>query len=158
MKINFENINEILKKINKSNFINELNKGRFGAKIIREIQLNNDIHIRTLLSWIFFVDNALKFIKNANNYFESIILTEFIDNNFLFKMKKNQNTKSIGFLFGLFEKNKNQCYVTEYSIHQTSLEQIFNMFEEKQKKAKFNELDEKQEIIIDKNVYENLVS
>ena len=156
MKINFQNISEVLKKINKSNFINELNKGRFGSKIMREIKINNDISIRTLISWTFFVENALKFIKKAENYFENIILTEFIDNNFLFKMKKNQDTKSIGFFFGLFESNKSDCYVTEYSIRPTSLEQIFNMFEDKQRKANNNE-EEKEEIIIDNNVYNALL-
>ena len=127
-------------------------------KPLSEEKFNNDIPIRTLLSWIFFVENALKFIKKAENYFENIILTEFIDNNFLFKMKKNQDTKSIGFFFGLFESNKNECYVTEYSIRQTSLEQIFNMFEEKKRKE-YNRINEekKEEIIIDKSVYNALL-
>ena len=158
LKINFQNINQVLQNIDKANFINELSKGRFGSKIMREIQINNDIPIRTLLSWIFFVENAIKFIKKAENYFENIILTEFIDNNFLFKMKKNQDTKSIGFFFGLFESNKNECYVTEYSIRQTSLEQIFNMFEEKKRKE-YNKINEekKEEIIIDKSVYNALL-
>ena len=158
LKINFQNINQVLQNIDKANFINELSKGRFGSKIMREIQINNDIPIRTLLSWIFFVENAIKFIKKAENYFENIILTEFIDNNFLFKMKKNQDTKSIGFFFGLFESNKNECYVTEYSIRQTSLEQIFNMFEEKKRKE-YNRINEekKEEIIIDKSVYNALL-
>ena len=125
---------------------------------MREIQINNDIPIRTLLSWIFFVENAIKFIKKAENYFENIILTEFIDNNFLFKMKKNQDTKSIGFFFGLFESNKNECYVTEYSIRQTSLEQIFNMFEDKYRIKNKNDVEEKkEEIIIDSNVYNSLL-
>jgi len=161
MKINFENINEVLKKIDKANFINELNKGRFGSKIMREIKINNDIPIRTLISWTFFVENALKFIRKAEKYFENIILTEFIDNNFLFKMKKNQDTKSIGFFFGLFESNKSDCYVTEYSIRQTSLEQIFNMFEDKYRKAnnkdEDNDEDKKEEIIIDNEVYNCLL-
>ena len=64
-----------------------------------------------------------------------IILTEHIDNNFLFKMKKNNDTKSIGFFFGLFESNKEKCFVTEYSIQQTSLEQIFNKFAANQGKS-----------------------
>ena len=73
-------------------------------------------------------------------------------------MKKNQDTKSIGFFFGLFESNKSECFVTEYSIRQTSLEQIFNMFEDKQRKGnnKINE-EMKEEIIIDKNVYNALL-
>ena len=158
MKINLENIKTVLQKINKKNFIDELEKGRFGSKIVREIKINNDIPIRTLISWTFFVENALKFIRKAQNYFEVIILTEFIDNNFLFKMKKNQDTKSIGFFFGLFESNKSECFVTEYSIRQTSLEQIFNMFEEKHKKSTNNDEEEKkEEIIIDDNVYNHLL-
>ena len=158
IKINMDNINDILKKLGKEHFINELQKGKFGSKIIREIKINNDIPIRTLVSWVFFVENALKFIKKAEKYFETIILTEFIDNNFLFKMKKNQDTKSIGFFFGLFESNKSDCFVTEYSIRQTSLEQIFNMFEDKHRIKNKDDVEEKkEEIIIDSNVYNSLL-
>ena len=166
MKINMGNIEETLDALGDSNFINELTKGRFGSKIIRDIQINGDIPIRTLVSWTFFVKNALKFIKKAEKYFEKIILTEHIDNNFLFKMKKNKNTKSIGFFFGLFESNKDACYVTEYSIQQTSLEQIFNMFEDKQRKINKNnnnnnqleeENNKKDEIEINDDIYNTLL-
>ena len=147
-----------------TNYINELSPGRFGSKIVRDIQINSDIPIRTLVSWIFFVRNALKFIKKAEKYFEIIILTEHIDNNFLFKMKKNNDTKSIGFFFGLFESNKDDCFVTEYSIQQTSLEQIFNMFEDQQRKLNkqnSNQTEDeikKEEIIINDEVYNALLN
>jgi len=83
-------------------------------------------------------------------------------------MKKNNNTKSIGFFFGLFESNKDSCFVTEYSIQQTSLEQIFNMFEDKQRQANLaNKKDsngqvveeeiKKEEIIINDEVYNALL-
>ena len=145
-----------------------MKQGRFGSKLIRDIHINGYIPIRSLISWTFFVKNALTFIKKSERYFESIILTEHIDNNFLFKMKKNNNTKSIGFFFGLFENNKDNCHVTEYSIQQTSLEQIFNMFEDKQRKAnlanKQNNNDQlieeeiqKEEIIINDEVYNALL-
>ena len=114
---------------------------------------------------------SLKFIKNAHKYFESIILTEHIDNNFLFKMKKNQETKSIGFFFGLFENNRKRCHVTEYSVHHTSLEQIFYKFETEKGKQYLNEIkndnnenvalvvdeNEKNEIIIDELIYKALL-
>ena len=168
MKINMENIESVLNKIGEGNYINELIQGRFGSKLIRDIQINTYIPIRALISWTFFVKNALKFIKKAERYFESIILTEHIDNNFLFKLKKNNNTKSIGFFFGLFESNKDSCYVTEYSIQQTSLEQIFNMFEDKQRQANLankknsngqvvEEEIKKEEIIINDEVYNALL-
>ena len=164
MKINMDNIEKILKQLGLTNYINELSPGRFGSKIVRDIQINSDIPIRTLVSWIFFVRNALKFIKKAEKYFEIIILTEHIDNNFLFKMKKNNDTKSIGFFFGLFESNKDACFVTEYSIQQTSLEQIFNMFEDQQRKLNkqnSNQTEDeikKEEIIINDEVYNALLN
>ena len=66
---------------------------------------------------------------------------------------------------GLFEDNKNNCYVTEYSIHQTSLEQIFNRFDSnkgKKSENKENEgADEEEiknvEIVINDDVYNSLL-
>ena len=131
-KINKKNIADVLNKLNKYNYYNELNEDRLGKKIIRDIEINGYVSLNTLLNWIFFVKNAFKFIKYSQKYFEEIILSEFIENNFLFKMKKVPNTKSIGFLFGLFEKHKEECFITEYSIQPTSLEQIFNKFAQEQ--------------------------
>ena len=90
-------------------------------------------------------------IKKSKQYFEEIILTEYIDNNFLFKLKKNEHSKSIGFLFGLFESEKDECHVTEYSIQPTSLEQIFNKFAAKQgvDDVAIDVEQEKTEILVD---------
>ena len=163
-KVNHNNINEILIKLNKSNFYNELKEDRLGKKIIRDIDINGSISLITLINWIFFVENAFRFIKYAQNYFEEIILSEHLENNFLFKMKKGENTKSIGFFFGLFEKHKEECFVTEYSMQPTSLEQIFNKFAKNQiaiqnldNKKKNQDLEfEKKEINNDILVDENL--
>ena len=134
--VTFENINSILDKMGKNNFSDELKEGRLGERIKREIELNGNVHISSLLNWIFFVENALKFIIKGKNYFDEIIVSEYIENNFLFKMKKEHSNKSIGFFFGLFEEGKESCFVTEYSIQKTSLEQIFNKFAASQGKTK----------------------
>ena len=60
---------------------------------------------------------------------------------------------SIGFLFSLLEKEKDGCEITEYSIQQTSLEQIFNKFAENQGKT---EEDIKNEVKVDNNVPINM--
>ena len=132
-QVNNQNINETLKLINRESFINELQPGKFGDKIKREIDINGSILITQLISWTHYVRNALKLIKKAKEFFDEIILTEYIENNFLFKIKKGENDKSIGFLFGLFEDGKDECHITEYSIQLTSLEQIFNKFAANQK-------------------------
>ena len=161
-KIDKSNINEVLEKLDKRNFIDELQEGRLGNKIIRDIEINGSISLMSLLNWVFFTQNAFKFIKYAENYFEEIILSEHIENNFLFKMKKGENTKSIGFFFGLFEQHKEECFVTEYSMQPTSLEQIFNKFSKDQiavqnidKKNKKQKLELQENIEINNDILVN---
>ena len=159
-----ENIKEILKQMNKKNYLNELKEGRLGDRIMRELDLNGNIHIDTLLNWLFFVENSLKFIIKGKKYFDEIIISEHIENNFLFKMKKEHCDKSIGFFFGLFEEAKESCFVTEYSIQKTSLEQIFNKFANNQGKTieqmnkKENDIEESKNIIVDDNLIKNLIN
>ncbi len=143
-KINYQNIGQTLEIMNKKLFINELNVGRLGEKLINHININGFVSITYLINWIHYNTNVLNIIKKAKEYFNEIILTEFIDNNFLFKIKKESNSKSIGFLFGLFENYKDEFYITEYSIQKTSLEQIFNQFAEKQIKEGQNSKIEEQ--------------
>jgi hypothetical protein len=45
-----------------------------------------------------------------------------------FKLKVEKIDKSIGFLFGMIEGTKTDCAVSEYSVSQTTLEQIFQNF------------------------------
>ena len=133
MKINPENAQMVLNLINKPNYFDEIKKGKLGEKLLRDMNKGNGISINSLLNWIFYIENAIKFIQYGRNYFKKIIVEENMDNNFLFKMKKlENNNKSIGFLFGLFEIHKEECFITEYSIQQTSLEQIFNQFAQNQ--------------------------
>ncbi len=97
----------------------------------------------------------------GKNYFEEIILPEYIENNFLFKMKKSKsNNYSIGFFFGLYEESKEECFITEYSIQQTSLEQIFNKFSMNQGKNnedQKNDNDINSYVLIDNILFDKLV-
>ena len=160
--VNNDNIKSILNTMGKDYFIEELKEGRLGKRIMKSIELNKGVYIGVIINWIFFVENAIKFIYKGKDYFEQIILAEHIENNFLFKMKKGNDVKSIGFFFGLFEENKEECHVTEYSIQQTSLEQIFNKFAANQGKINSNLdeeniLEENKLIIIDDTLFNNLL-
>jgi ATP-binding cassette subfamily A (ABC1) protein 3 len=135
---------EILKKINKETFCNYLKEEGIGRKIYHEIIVSGNTSIQTLINWTRYVNCAMKMIEVVLPYFEEIILSEFIENNFLFKIKKEENSKTIGFLFTLLETQKEPCEITEYSIQQTSLEQIFNKFAENQGKTEEDIKNEKQ--------------
>ena len=159
LKVNNKNVKEILKTLGKENYYEELKPGRLGERVKKAMNINGNINIGILLNWLFFVENALKFIKIGMNYFSEIILSEHIENNFLFRLKKGNETKSIGFFFGLFDGSKDECNVTEYTIQQTSLEQIFNKFASNQG-ALVNDdndmINEKKGIYIDDELLNNL--
>ena len=141
-----------MKKINKSNFEKYLVKEGIGRKIYHEVTVNGDINIQALINWTRYVTCGMKMIKVVLPHFKEVILSEFIENNFLFKIKKSADLKSIGFLFTILEKEKEECEITEYSIQQTSLEQIFNKFAENQGKT---EEDIKNTVKVDTNIIIN---
>jgi len=152
IKVNNDNLSDILNNLEKKNYFDELRVGRLGERLKKNIDHNGDIHIGTLLNWLFFVENALKFITHGKEYFSQIILSEHIENNFIFKLLKGKEQKSIGFFFGLFEQKKEECHITEYSIQQTSLEQIFNQFAQNQSSM----LGERTSTIIEDGDVENI--
>ena len=160
-KVNKTNINDILTSLKRENYIDELKPGRLGERLFKSITLNGEINIGALLNWVFFVENALKFIQVGKQYFQQIMLSEHIENNFLFRLKKGNETKSIGFFFGLFEEKKDECNVTEYTIQQTSLEQIFNKFASYQGKKVEIDKDvlkkENKGIIVDDDLLNKLI-
>ena len=130
LEINKNNIHEILKKIGKENYCCEIKENRFGFKLLKEIEIWEKISINKLISWIFYLNSILKLIKIIRNYFKEIVCIDYIENNFIFKIKRThlKTEKTIGFLFRLIEKNKNILNIEEYSIQLTSLETIFNKF------------------------------
>jgi len=152
-----DEVKDILKRINKNNYIKYLEKEGVGRKVYHEVIVNGDITLQALINWSRYVTCAMKMIKVVLPHFNEVILSEFIENNFLFKIKKSSNSKSIGFLFTLLEKEKEKCEITEYSIQQTSLEQIFNKFAENQGKT---EEDIKNTEKVDNNIKidDNLVN
>ena len=152
--VNNENLEDILTKLNKTGFIGEFKEGKLGEKIDKIIALKNNITIYELKSWIFYVENALKIIDKGKNIFEKVILLEHFENNFLFKIEKKKEN-SIGNIFAVFEKNKEECFVAEYSIQQNSLEQIFINFANNQ-----NENDEIKDkgILIDERLLRKILN
>ena len=130
-----EEVKDILTKINKEHFYNYIKEEGIGRKIYTEVVHHGDINIQALINWTRYITCAMKMINVVLPYFNEVILSEFIENNFLFKIKKTKDAKTIGFLFSLLEKEKENFEITEYSIQQTSLEQIFNIFAENQGKT-----------------------
>lgn len=58
--------------------------------------------------------------------FTSVEVIEHFSNSYLIKVSRD--SYSIGYLFGMMEDVKTQHSISEYSVSQTTLEQIFNNF------------------------------
>ena len=76
------------------------------------------------------MENSLKMVRVILTDFPEIHCTDYGENNFVFKIKRNKNEgeKSIGYLFSLIEENSSKFNIEQYFLQLTSLEQIFNKF------------------------------
>ena len=81
-------------------------------KIYHKITDHGYIKLQAVINLSRYVSCAMKMIKVVLPHFKEVILSEFIENNFLFKIKKESNSKSIGFLFTILEKEKEKCEIT----------------------------------------------
>lgn len=112
--------------------------------------------MRRLIEWSFYTENTLKCLTTITDNFENVSIVEFWDNIFKLKIKKENSKNSIGFLFGQIENQKKDCYLSEYSISQTSLEQIFNMFASENNEEVLN--NSQKEIKITKSYIANILN
>lgn len=65
-------------------------------------------------------------IEKLESIFKTVQVLEHYSNSY--KMKVSRDNFSIGYLFGMMEAIKAELNISEYSVSQTSLEQIFNNF------------------------------
>ena len=138
----------------------QLKKGLFGDKILSEINSKGFIPFKKILLWIYNLKCVLGMIKIIKEYFNEIICVDFGENNFFFNVKryKTKEEKSIGFLFGLIEGNKNKYNIGPYFIRYSSLEQIFNKFAKENEKLLSNDLSNEINIKIDNELLDNFLN
>ena len=79
-----------------------------------------------LIRWIFSETKGAEIIQELEMIFSTLQIIEHHGNNYKFKVSKDGH--SIGYLFGYMEDIKTKFDVIEYSVSQTTLEQIFNNF------------------------------
>ena len=140
-QVNLTNISIFLQKYDLLKFSQELKADRLGGKIIEEIKAGGYVYLNRIISWIYFLENALKMVEIILKDFPEIHCSDYGENNFVFKIKRNRNEedKSIGYLFGIIEENNNKFNIQQYFLQLTSLEQIFNNFS-KEKETPDNQL------------------
>jgi len=79
-----------------------------------------------VIRWIFTETRGSAIIDKFESMFTQCEILEHFNNSY--KIKVSRDNYSIGYLFGMMEDIKNTYSVSEYSVSQTTLEQIFNNF------------------------------
>ena len=95
--------------------LDEIVRGGLGDELIREEEGAHDrrISVTHLLEWVHVMEHGLLIIQSLAEVFGSVeVLEQF---NEYFKLRVLRQDKSIGFVFGLMESNKDKFYIAEYS-------------------------------------------
>jgi ATP-binding cassette subfamily A (ABC1) protein 3 len=78
------------------------------------------------LTWLNVQEQGMKIVNSLCEQFPSVeILEQYSD---YFKLRVPKGDKSIGFVFGFIEGQRDAFSIAEYSVSQTTLEQIFQAF------------------------------
>lgn len=81
------------------------------------------VRILNFVNYIYTMDFGIKAATLLAQNFSQVELIEQCSDFFKFRIPRDD--KTIGFLFGMVEEKKTELNISEYSVSQTSLEQIF---------------------------------
>lgn len=95
-----------------------------GSDIYLEAQQgNNRVRLQNFASYLFTLSGGLKVIEHMCRVFPNVEMYEQCSD--FFKMRIPREGHTIGYLFGLVQASKLRFGISEYSVSETSLEQIF---------------------------------
>ncbi|KAL4430213.1 hypothetical protein ABPG74_014772 [Tetrahymena malaccensis] len=122
----FQDIQNCLNEIHKSEFFSLINEEDAGKAIKEHIEQGKGITVEQLLEFVFIEEDGKtiqNFIQKELGFYKII---EHFSNLYRFRINNMQN--SIGRVFELFEQNKNNLNICSYNVRQATIEQIFNNF------------------------------
>ena len=122
-----EQVSEILQKFGAFNLEGEISKDGIGSEFYNELNGGlKSVKTEEFIRWVFTETRGAQLLDKFENMFRQCEVIEHYSNSYLIKVSKDNY--SIGYLFGLMEDIKAKYSISEYSVSQTTLEQIFNNF------------------------------
>lgn len=116
-----------LKLIKSDLKVNIIKPDNLGCEIYNDMSLQGSTSITRLIEFNHNTTSIIRLIEELLKIFDFVEIAEYWENTYTLKINKKDDI-SIGLLFGLFDQLKDKFNVGEYSITQTSIEQIFNNF------------------------------
>jgi ATP-binding cassette subfamily A (ABC1) protein 3 len=130
--INRGQVTEIFKKLNAEFIGEQINEKGSGSELHIELQRKNVILVDHIVTY-FLIENLGNMLFGfLSTHFGQVGVIEHFHSFYRFKILSQV---SIGKIFGTLEDNKDKLQIVHYSVKQTTIEQIFNMFAQNQIKV-----------------------
>lgn len=123
--IDIKSIQNVLTKIGSKLNISLIARNQIGYEIATDLETSSYTSLKKLIQWNQAVTSLFTVIDGLLENFPNIVISEYWGTTFQLKISRQEGV-TIGFLFGYLDSLKG--LLNEYSISQTSLEQIFNDF------------------------------
>lgn len=108
--------------------LEQIREGGLGADIILESNLDSqgEVRLTNLLQFLRAQTYGFRILTYLTRHFDKVEILEQCGE--FFKLRVPKDSKTIGWLFGQLEHEKRGLGIEEYSVTQTTLEQIFQNF------------------------------
>jgi len=130
---------KVLNGISRPQWISRLKPDDTGAELLQGFESSGYVLGRHLASWIILEDRYDELLKFFDSHFSGYILRERQSAKVRVEIPSQipgGGTRRLAGMFGAMESRKEMLSVSEYSVSQTSLEQIFNQFASQQEEEK----------------------
>ena len=107
--------------------LDQISSRGLGSDIFNEaVQSRHRVRVKNLILYFYTLQAGLKVMEFLCESFTKVELYEQCSD--FFKMRIPRDGHTIGRMFGSIEAHKQKLMISEYSVSQTSLEQIFQTF------------------------------
>ena len=89
--IDKNSFDESINKYNLAKYKNYFQKNHLGGKLIDELNEKGRIKLSKIIIWIYYSSSVLSLINLIKEHFEEISITDFKDNNYIIRIKRNKN-------------------------------------------------------------------
>jgi len=123
--IDAEKIDEVLIQLRMISLKDDINEHGSGSAIYTELKSTGKVTINLLVEWILTEREGEKLKKFLKESFGEMKLLEHFQCFYRFQAPSDV---TVGRFFGILEDHKSQLNILQYSIKQSTIEQIFNAF------------------------------
>ena len=128
-------ITSILKAAGREEWVPRLSKFQSGSELLLAIETNGSVGLKHLTSWWILEEKYDSFIQFLGKFLPGYVVRERQITRVRVEVpiiSPDNAPRALSTMFGLMEAHKATVGIQEYSVAQTSLEQIFNGFAAKQ--------------------------